>query len=220
MITKGEFNTDPDTINTEKLIQLFKDFYMHKRNTYHSRGYFFWAKQEVNGTPEDNWRKLVSLGKKLRIQRHQTGRPIDIKIYHQRHQQETTGKTYSRKDTEPENHHRSGNPKSYEKKHKQSTIPPALAEEKEIKPEPMQKIQPRNNLNHRKNTETTTKNNNCGLCGQQNWSPQHKCPAKTVECNNCHKVKHFTRMCRSKADNTRKQKVNYLEATHSELTDY
>ena len=34
-ITKGEFNTDPDTINTERLLQLFKDYYMPKRNTYH-----------------------------------------------------------------------------------------------------------------------------------------------------------------------------------------
>ena len=63
MITKGEFNTDPDTINTERLIQLFKDYYMPKRNTYHSRGDFFWAKQEDNETPEEHWRKLVSLEK-------------------------------------------------------------------------------------------------------------------------------------------------------------
>ena len=62
-ITKGEFNTDPDTINTERLIQLFKDYYMPKRNTYHSRGDFFWAKQEDNETPEEHWRKLVSLEK-------------------------------------------------------------------------------------------------------------------------------------------------------------
>ena len=33
---------------------------------------------------------------------------------------------------------------SYEKRHKQSTIPSALAKEKEIKEEPIQKIQPRN----------------------------------------------------------------------------
>ena len=39
-ITKGEFKTDPDTINTKKLIQLFKNYYMPKRNTYHSRGDF------------------------------------------------------------------------------------------------------------------------------------------------------------------------------------
>ena len=61
MITKREFNTDPDTINTEKFTQLFKDYYMPERNTYHSRGNFFWAKQEDNATPEDHWRKLVSL---------------------------------------------------------------------------------------------------------------------------------------------------------------
>ena len=62
-ITKGEFNTDPDTIDTERLLQLFRDYYMPKRNTYHSRGDFFWAKQEENETPEEHWRKLVSLEK-------------------------------------------------------------------------------------------------------------------------------------------------------------
>ena len=54
IITKGEFNPDPDTIKTEKLIQLFREQYMPKRNTYHSRGGFFWAKQEENETPEEH----------------------------------------------------------------------------------------------------------------------------------------------------------------------
>ena len=34
---------------------------MPKWNTDHSRGDFFWAKQEENETPEEHWRKLVSL---------------------------------------------------------------------------------------------------------------------------------------------------------------
>ena len=37
-----------------------------------------------------------------------------------------------------------------------------------------------------------------------------------MECNNCHKVGHFARVCRSKTYNTRKQIVNYLEAAHGE----
>ena len=96
IISKGEFNTDPYTINTEKLIQLFKDYYMPKRNTYHNRGDFFWAKQDENETSEDHWRKLVSL-ERLRIQRYQTGKPTNIKIHHQHHRQEITGKTNPRK---------------------------------------------------------------------------------------------------------------------------
>ena len=66
-ITKGEFNTDPDTIDTEILLQLFKDYYMSKRNTYHSRGAFFWAKQEENDTREKHWRELVSREKNCEI---------------------------------------------------------------------------------------------------------------------------------------------------------
>ena len=177
-ITKGKFNTEPDTINTERLIQLFKDYYMPKRNTYHSRGDFFWAKQEENETPEEQWRKLVSLEKNcefkdikqedLLISKFITS-ITDKKLWEKLIRE----KTLNRKNTmDPITQD------SYEKRHKQSTIPPALAKEKEIKEEPTQKIQPQN---YRKKAEITTKNTICGFCGQQNWSPSHKCPAETVE---------------------------------------
>ena len=63
IITEGEFNTDSDTIKTDKLIQLFREYYMPKRNTYHNRGDFFWAKQEEHETPEEHWKKLITLKK-------------------------------------------------------------------------------------------------------------------------------------------------------------
>ena len=74
-ITRGEFNTDPDTINTERLLQLFKDYYMPKRNTHRSRGDFISTKQEENETPEEHWRKLVSLGKNCEIKDIKLRRP-------------------------------------------------------------------------------------------------------------------------------------------------
>ena len=71
---------------------------------------------------------------------------------------------------------------------------------KEIKQEPMQKIQTRNEEDYRKdkhkNTNfgaTTQKNKNCGSGGDQNWTPLHKCLDKTVECNDFHKVVHFSK---------------------------
>ena len=115
-ITKGGFNTDPDTINTEKLIQLFKDYYMPQQNTYHNRGDFFCAKQEENETPEEHWQKLVFLEKKLRIQRHQTRRSTNIEIYHKYNQQKTTGKALPQKDPKPENCNGPGNSRQLWKK--------------------------------------------------------------------------------------------------------
>ena len=143
-ITKGEFNTDPDTINTERLIQLFKDYYMPKRNTYHSRGYFFWAKQEKNETPEDRWRKLVSLEKNCEFKDIKQEDLLISKFITSITDKKLREKLIREKTLNLKNTIDLITQDSYEKRHKQSTIPSALAKEKEIKEEPIQKIEPRN----------------------------------------------------------------------------
>ena len=69
---------------------------------------------------------------------------------------------------------------SYDRRHIHSTIPPALAKEKETKRKPMQKIQARQYREQRK----TPKRNYCGFCGQQNWTLKDNVPAKMVKCKN------------------------------------
>ena len=83
-----------------------------------------------------------------------------------------------------------------------------MAKDKEIKQEPIQKIQTKQ---YRDQQEE--KKNNCGFCGQQNWTPQHNCPVKTVKCN-CQKIGHFARQCRTKPNKTKR--INYLEDMTSE----
>ena len=59
----------------------------------------------------------------------------------------------------------------------ESTIPPALAKDIEVEQEPIQEIQTRQ---HRENWKTS-KRNDGGFCGQQNWTLKDNCPAKTMK---------------------------------------
>ena len=58
-ITRAEYKTEPDSIKVKDLIRLLTELYMPRRNTYHNRGDFFWAKQTEEETPEDFWRRLI-----------------------------------------------------------------------------------------------------------------------------------------------------------------
>ena len=62
-ITRAEYKTDPDSIKIKDLIRLFLEYYSPKRNTYHNRGDFFWAKQTEEETPEEFWRRLIEIEK-------------------------------------------------------------------------------------------------------------------------------------------------------------
>ena len=62
-ITRVEYKTEHDSIKVKDLIRLFTVFYMPKRNTYHNRGDFFWAKQTEAETPEEFWRRLIEIEK-------------------------------------------------------------------------------------------------------------------------------------------------------------
>ena len=41
-------------------------------------------------------------------------------------------------------------------------------------------------------------NRNCRFCGKLNWSLEHICPARKDQCNNCKKMGHFAKKCKSK----------------------
>ena len=41
-------------------------------------------------------------------------------------------------------------------------------------------------------------NRNCHFCGKPKWSLEHICPARRAQCNNCKKMGHFAKVCKSK----------------------
>ena len=60
-ITRAEYQTVPGSIKIKDLIRLYTEHYLPKRNTYHNRENFFWAKQSENETPKKFWRQLIEI---------------------------------------------------------------------------------------------------------------------------------------------------------------
>ena len=149
---------------------------MPKRNTCHSRGDFFWAKQEDNETHEEHWKKLITLERNYDFKNIKQEDLLTSKLITSLTDKNLRRKIIHEKTLDLKTTVEFLTQNSYDHRHKQSTIPPALAKDKEIKQEPIQKIQAKQYRNQ-------PKNNNCGFRGRQNWTPQHNWSAKTVKCN-------------------------------------
>ena len=200
-ITRAEYKTEPDSIKIKDLIRLFTEFYMPKRNTYHNRGYFFWAKQTEDETPEEFWRRLIEIEKEcnfttisaeeLLISKYMTA--ITDKKLRDKIMKEKTLEMKKIIDLIKQN--------TYEKKNKKNTIP-ALISTKEkhiIKEEPIQRMERFGTRPKNKNFG----NRPCRFCSVPNWTPLHKCPATDANCNKCGKKGHYAKACRQKFNNNR-----------------
>ena len=76
---------------------------MPKRYTYNSCGDFFWAKQEEHETPEEHWRKLVSLERNCEVIGIKQKDLLLSKFITRSTDEKKPGKSYPRKNTKPQN---------------------------------------------------------------------------------------------------------------------
>ena len=60
-MTTVEYDERPEDMDLKKLLEIFKMYYIPKRNIYHNRGDFFWMKQKKGETPEELWTRLVEV---------------------------------------------------------------------------------------------------------------------------------------------------------------
>ena len=201
-ITRAEYKTEPDSIKIKDLIRLFTEFYMPKRNTYHNRGDFFWAKQTEDETPKEFWRRLIEIEKEcnfttisaeeLLISKYMTA--ITDKKLRDKIMKEKTLEMKKIIDLIKQN--------TYKKENKKNTIPEALLSTKEkhiIKEEPIQRMERFGTRPKNKNFG----NRPCRFCTAPNWTPLHKCPATDANCNKCGKKGHYAKACRQKFNNNR-----------------
>ena len=151
-ITKGEYNTDPDNIKADTLQVMFKEYYMPKRNTYHSRGDFFWAKQEKEETPKDHWNKLIKIEKNCEFEGIKPEEILISKFITSITEKKLRERLMREKKLDLKLTTEMIRQDTYDKRNKKSTIPEKMAKDTEIKEEPIQKI------DKYRRTETRKKN--------------------------------------------------------------
>ena len=201
-ITRAEYKTDPDSIKIKDLIRLYTEYYLPKRNTYHNRGDFFWAKQSEEETPEDFWRRLIEIEKESNFGSISAEELLISKYMTAITDKKLRDKILKEKTLELKKIIELIKQNTYEKKNKKNTIPEALISSKEkqvLKEEPIQRME-------RFGTKPKIKqfrNRPCRFCKVPNWSPIHKCQALQANCNKCGKKGHFAKACRQRTYNSR-----------------
>ena len=169
-ITKGQFNTDPDTITAERLLKLFMDHFLPKRNTYHSRGDFFWAKQEENETPLEHWRKLITLERNCEFKDIKQEDLIISKFITSITDKKLRKKLIGEKTLNLQTTMELITQDSYDKRNKVSAIPATIAKDKK-QYEAIQK------LFRNQKPLNKTRSSDCGFRRQQNWTPRTQMPS-------------------------------------------
>ena len=201
-ITRAEYKTEPDSIKVKDLIRLFTEFYMPKRNTYHNRGDFFWAKQTEEETPEDFRRRLIEIEKECNFNTISAEELLISKYMTAITDKKLRDKIMKEKTLELKKIIELIKQNTYEKKNKKNTIPEALISTKEkqiIKEEPIQRMEKFGARPKNRNFGNRT----CRFCNAPNWTPLHKCPALDANCNKCGKKGHYAKVCRQKMNNNR-----------------
>ena len=143
-ITRAEYKTEPDSIKIKDLIRLYTKHYLPKRNTYHNRGDFVWAKQSENETPEEFWRRLIEIEKECNFDTISAKELVISKYITAITDKKLRDKPLKEKTLEMKKTIEMTEQNTYENKNKKNTIPEALKTTKEqpiIKEEPIQRME-------------------------------------------------------------------------------
>ena len=99
-MTKSAYGENPTEMKIDRLIQLYRENFIPKRNALYSPGDFFWAKQKTEETPEEYWKQLIEIEENCDFPN--TGiKPADLlslKVYNINNRRETKRQTSERKE--------------------------------------------------------------------------------------------------------------------------
>ena len=199
-IMRGQWGRELKDVNLSELLTLFKKTFLPVRNVFHSRAQFFNMRQEDNETLDEYWKRLVENERKCAFGNITPEEIITYKFVATIKDKRARDKFIKgpmkiqlKLDTiELDSYNRKYGDKKpkYKKARKDSS---SSSTSTELIGHTNQSRKHKTNFNEKKFS-----NRNCSFCGKPNWSREHICPARKAECNNCKKMGHFAKVCKSK----------------------
>ena len=199
-IMRGQWGKELKDIDLPEMLKLFKKTFIPARNVFHSRAQFFNIQQDDNETLDEYWKRLVDIEQKCEFNSITPEEIITYKFAATINEKEARDKFIKGplklqmvlKTIEQDNYNRKYGDKKANKRPRKVKLESSSSEEQVAHTQPIRK---------QKTTETWKKkmpNRNCRFCGKPNWSMEHICPARRAQCNNCKKMGHFAKVCKSK----------------------
>ena len=197
-IMRGQWGRELKDVDLLESLKLFKKTFIPARNVFHSQ--FFNIKQEDNETLDEYWKRLVDIKRKCEFNRITPEEIITNKFAGTINDKKAQDKFIKGplklkmvlETIEQDNYNCKYGDKKPNRKHRKLPSDSTSSEEQVAYTHPARK---------RKTTETGKKklsNRNCHFCGKPNWSLDHICPTRRAQCNNCKKMGHFAKVCKSK----------------------
>ena len=203
-IMRGQWGRELRDVDLPELLKLFKKTFLSGRKAFHNRAQFFIIKQEDNEALDEYWKRLMDIERKCEFNRITPGKIITYKFAATKNDKKARDKFITgplklqmvHETIEQDNYNRKyGDKKPTSKKHRKLPSDSSSSEEQNAYTHPTWK---------RKIAETGQKklsNRKCHFCGKPIWSLEHIRPARRAQCNNCKKMGHFAKVCKSKAVN-------------------
>ena len=200
-IMRGQWGRELKDVVLPELLTLFKKTFLPVRNVFHSRAQFFTMKPDDNETLDEYWKRLVDIERKFEFNNITAEEIITYKFAATIKDKRARDKVMKEplkiqlvlETIERDNYNR----KYGDKKPKTKT-----ARKDSTSSSTSTELVGHTNQTRKRKTQFNEKrkisNRNCRFCGKPNWSLEHICPARRAQCNNCKKMGHFAKVCKSK----------------------
>ena len=200
-IMRGQWGRELKDVNLPELLTLFKKTFLPVRSVFHSSAQFFNMNQDDNETLDEYWKRLVDIERKCDFNNITAEEIITYKFAATIKNKQACDKFIKGPlkiqlvlgTIERDNYNRKyGDKKPKIKKARKDFTNSSTSSELIGHTNQTRKQKPQFNEKQR------FSNRNCCFCGKPNWSLGHICPARKAQCNNCKKMGHFAKVCKSK----------------------